>query len=91
MDNEEQPTLEQTEAFKRRLMVPWEHCNNVRNSAQKLCMGLIEAGDFELALKLAQRANCHDTSKFSGIEFEYLTGQDDKAKLLLGIKEHSIK
>jgi hypothetical protein len=82
------PSLEEVEDFKRRLLIPWEHCKNVRQSAKKLCLRLIEEGEFDLALKLAQRAQCHDTSKFSGIEFEYLTGEQDKPKIKLGIQEH---
>jgi hypothetical protein len=83
------PSLEEIEDFKRRLLIPWEHCMNVRQSAKKLCLRLIEEGEFELSLKLAQRAQSHDTSKFSGIEFEYLTNNGaDKNQMKMAVQEH---
>ena len=93
MENEDtKPSLETIEDFKRKLMVPWDHCRNVRLSAQKLCMRLAEEGEFELALKLSQRANCHDASKFTGMEFDYLTGgSKDKAMIKLAVSEHQTK
>lgn len=88
-DKPEKPTLEEVEDFKRRLMVPWDHCANVRQHAKKLCMRLVEDGEFNLALKIAQRIQSHDVSKFSGIEFEYLTNNGaSKEQVEMAVKEH---
>ena len=83
------PTLEQVVYHQNKIQSIWDHCRNVRTAAEKLCMRLCEEGDFELARRLAERANKHDASKFTGIEYEYM-GDDNTSKdeLKMAVKQH---
>lgn len=82
------PSLELVVYHQNKIQAVWDHCRNVRTVAEKLCMRLCEEGDFAIALKLAERANKHDASKFTGIEYEYMGGDSSKEELKIAIKQH---
>jgi len=82
------PSLEEVVYHQNKIQSIWDHCRNVRTAAEKLCMRLCEEGDFELARRLAERANKHDASKFTGIEYEYLGSDSSKDELRMAVKQH---
>lgn len=67
------------------------HIDLVRQSCKLLGERLIEQGREEFGKKLIARGYCHDQSKFSGIEWDYLHNGDDIDKELLkeAISHHS--
>ena len=87
LSKDSESSLEAREAYRKRLLIPWRHTENVRKAAEILFNRLIDHGHRDLARRLAQRAARHDNSKFEGIEWEYLTTGDHKNKGL-AITQH---
>jgi hypothetical protein len=101
MSKEEKPiTEEETEeisaeaiaAFRRKLNFRVRHIQNVQNAALLLADRLAEKGEFNLARRLVQRSLCHDSSKFEGIEWDYLdipsSDKLNRRNLKLAIHQH---
>lgn len=67
------------------------HIDLVRESCKLLGERLIDGGREEFGRQLIARGYCHDQSKFSGIEWEYLHVGDEVDSNLLkaAIKHHS--
>lgn len=64
-----------------------KHIENVREDCELLGMKLIEKGEFEFGKTLIQHGLIHDSSKFSGIEWDELCGHHDHL-LEIAIKTH---
>ena len=66
------------------------HINAVKDNASILAQKLMAKGEGELARRLLQNVQSHDASKFSGIEWEYLTiGNEAKGLgLKLAVEHH---
>lgn len=70
------------------------HIRNVEDNCVLLGTKLIESGEIELGKQLISNGFVHDASKFSGIEFEFLTvgapieEENAKLKLKLAIHHH---
>ncbi len=70
------------------------HIRNVEDNSVLLGTKLIERGEIELGVRLIANGMVHDSSKFSGIEFETLSGEpikeeeEAKAKLKFAIHHH---
>jgi hypothetical protein len=70
------------------------HIRNVEDNCVLLGNKLIESGEIELGKQLISNGFVHDASKFSGIEFEFLTvgapieEENAKLKLKLAIHHH---
>jgi len=68
------------------------HIRNVEDNCILLGTKLIEGGEIELGKQLIANGFVHDVSKFSGIEFEFLTtgvpNQEENAKLKLKLAIH---
>jgi len=64
------------------------HIDNVRENCILLGKRLIENEELELGKTIIARGNCHDQSKFYGIEWEFMKGFD-KEKLKIAIAQHN--
>ena len=68
------------------------HIRNVENNCILLGTTLIKSGEIDLGKQLIANGFVHDASKFSGIEFEFLTtgipNQEENAKLKLKLAVH---
>jgi hypothetical protein len=64
----------------------------VQNAAFLLADRLAQRGEFDLARRLVQRSLCHDSSKFEGIEWDYLdvtkNDKENRGNLKLAIHQH---
>lgn len=76
-----------TDPSTKRLQCLLKHIENVREDCELLGMKLIERGEFEFGKTLIQHGLIHDSSKFSGIEWEELNGHHDHL-LAVAIREH---
>lgn len=85
-DNE--VSLEDKEAYRKRLNLIWGHLENVRKFGKKLADRLIDEGDLELARILLKKVSEHDVSKFSGIEWECMTVGEHEM-LFVAAKHHA--
>ncbi len=91
---EETPEVsaEEIAAFKRKLNFRMRHIQNVQDTAFLLADRLADRGEFTLARRLVQRALCHDSSKFEGIEWDFLdidsSDKENRDKLKLAIHQH---
>ena len=70
------------------------HIRNVEDNCLLLGEKLILRGEIDLGRKLISNGYVHDASKFSGIEFEYLSvnnpsEENNKLKLKLAIQQHN--
>lgn len=70
------------------------HIRNVEDNCVLLGTKLIQQGKIELGHKLIANGMIHDSSKFSGIEFEFLSDNDvlkkeTKLKMKLAIHHHN--
>ena len=70
------------------------HIRNVEDNCFLLGTKFIERGDIELGKQLIANGYIHDSSKFHGIEFEYLsldnpTEESNKLKMKLAIQQHN--
>jgi len=76
--------------FVKRLKNILRHIKLVQDAAQILGDRLIEKGKSDIAKMLIANSFIHDNSKFYGIEWEYLTNDDDvsKDKLEIAISHH---
>ncbi|MDF1756019.1 MAG: DUF5662 family protein [Verrucomicrobiales bacterium] len=85
-------SAEEIAAFRKKLNLRVRHIQNVQNVSLLLADRLAEKGEFDLARRLVQRSLRHDSSKFEGIEWEYLDiASNDKvnrSKLRLAINQH---
>lgn len=85
--------MSDTEIVSKRLKVLLRHIDNVRAACIVLGERLIEKGEVRLGLALIKNGYIHDNSKFSGIEWEYLNGDEIdegcRDKLTMAIKQHS--
>lgn len=79
-----------TDPMMQRLRCLLKHIENVREDCELLGMKLIERGEFEFGKTLIQHGLVHDSSKFSGIEWEELNGHHDHL-LEVAIREHVTK
>jgi hypothetical protein len=69
------------------------HIKNVKDNCFLLGIEIIKRGEIELGHKLIANGIIHDASKFSGIEFEYLskeipTEENAKLKMKMAIHHH---
>lgn len=65
-----------------------KHVRNVRDAANSLGRKLIQRGEVEFGLTLIAEAQCHDNSKFRGIEFSGLHHNGDEAVLKQAVFHH---
>lgn len=70
------------------------HVRSVEDNCVLLAEKLLDQGKIDLAKKLVANGMVHDASKFSGIEFEYLSlnnpsEENNKLKLKLAIHHHN--
>jgi hypothetical protein len=70
------------------------HIKNVENNCLLLGTKLIKSGNIELGKQLIANGFVHDASKFTGIEFEYLSlnnpaEENNKLKIRLAIQQHN--
>ena len=88
----EEVSAEAVAAFRKKLNLRIRHIQNVQKTALLLADRLAEQGEFDLARRLVQRSLCHDSSKFEGIEWEYLdfasSDKENRSKLRLAIHQH---
>lgn len=81
--------LSEREKARKSLFEIVQHIENVQSAAKTLAERLIEQGRYDLARRLLQRAYSHDSTKFAGIEYQYLyedTGDNDK--LMMAVNHH---
>lgn len=84
-------SLEEKDAFKKKLFNLKRHVTNVNENAAELAARIIDTAkskkDLEFARQLVQKVRSHDLSKFSGIEWDHLT---DKGNPLFetAMKQH---
>lgn len=73
-----------------RIALLLRHINNVRNNCQIVADKLMTDGKFDLARQLIANAQIHDHSKFSGIEWQFLSDptSTNKAGLKYAIEHH---
>ena len=70
------------------------HIRNVEDNCVLLGTKLIQRGDIELGHKLIANGMIHDASKFHGIEFEFISGNESskeestKLKMKMAIHQH---
>lgn len=68
------------EEFKKRLFSIIGHVNRVRQNGETLINKLIDAGQKDLALRLAAAISVHDASKFTFIEFGGMYSENEDIK-----------
>lgn len=87
-------SAEEIAAFKKKLNFRMRHIQNVQDAAFLLADRLAEIGEFDLARRLVQRSLCHDSSKFEGIEWDFLDidasdkDKEQRKNLRLAIHQH---
>ncbi|MDF1812907.1 MAG: DUF5662 family protein [Verrucomicrobiales bacterium] len=85
-------SAEEVAAFRKKLNLRVRHIQNVQNAALLLADRLAELGEFDLARRLVQRSLRHDSSKFEGIEWDFLdispTDRKNRSDLRLAIHQH---
>jgi len=85
-------TLEQKDAFRKKLFGIQRHINRVRENGEKLVERLVETSetedDLDFARRLLHRIQAHDMSKFMGIEFDALDSDSGSDLFKLAIKQH---
>jgi hypothetical protein len=67
------------------------HIRNVQENCIILGEKLIDKGEFDMGRRLIENGFRHDSSKFSGIEWEYMDhyqGGKDTTKLKLAVEQH---
>ncbi len=73
-----------------KLDVLLRHKELVNDSATRLGRKLVQQGEIKLGLDLIAAGFEHDNSKFSGIEWEALTGETtDDTKLAIAVRHHN--
>jgi hypothetical protein len=86
------PTLEEKDAYRKKLFSIVDHINNVSHAAEKLAVRIIDTAetqeDLDFARRLVQRVRRHDLSKFEGIEWESLHRGSDDPLLKTAIHQH---
>lgn len=86
------PTLEEKDAYRKKLFSILDHINNVSDTAEKMAQRIIERAeskeDLDFARRLIQRVRRHDLSKFEGIEWESLHRTSDDPLLKTAIHQH---
>lgn len=91
-EESEEFSAEEIAAFRKKLESRVRHIQNVQKSARLLADRLAEKGEFDLARRLVQRSLCHDSSKFEGIEWEFLdipsSDKKNQESLRLAIHQH---
>lgn len=89
---EDEVSAEAVAAFKKKLDSRIRHIRNVQKSAELLAERLADRGEFDLARRLVQSSLHHDSSKFEGIEWEFLdvekADKENKEKLMMAVHQH---
>ena len=85
-DSVDSELIEQTKEKIERLT---RHIDNVREACTLLGKKLIDRGEVDFGVKLISLGYSHDLSKFSGIEFDYLTGQKFNDEVKMAARHHS--
>lgn len=82
---------EDTTQILKRLESVWLHIQGVQRNGYQLAERLIEAGEIQLGVQLAQNVLRHDQSKLAGIEWEGLdySGTVDKEVLAQAVTHHN--
>lgn len=65
------------------------HTQNVRDNCSVVGRKCIEAGEIELGVQITARGECHDNSKFYGLEWARLHPDTPKTKLEPAILQHN--
>ena len=85
-------TAEEIAAFKKKLGSRMRHIENVQETAKLLADRLADRGEFNLSRRLVQNVLRHDSSKFEGIEWEYLdiesSDKENRDKLKMAVHQH---
>ncbi len=68
------------EEFRKRLFFVISHVDRVRQNGEILINKLIDEGDQNLALRLAEAISIHDNGKFSFIEFHGMYSENSEIK-----------
>lgn len=91
-EESDEVSVEDIAAFKKKLDFRIRHIRNVQKSAELLAERLADRGEFDLARRLVQNSLHHDSSKFEGIEWEFLdfesSDKENKEKLQLAVYQH---
>ena len=67
------------------------HIRNVEDNCVLLGTKLIQRGDIELGHKLIANGMIHDASKFHGIEFEFISGNESSKEESTKLKIFNLK
>jgi len=91
-DKRQSISLEERDAFRRKLFKVDKHIKGVHEAIATLCERIIDTAeteeDLDFAKKLLQRGYSHDLSKFTGIEWESLNAESEKELLHIAMRQH---
>lgn len=86
MSNETQVSVS---TILKRLDATIRHCEHVREGCELLGRRMLERGyDPDFCIALIVNGRIHDAPKFKGIEFQYLSFNDNKEALKLAVEHH---
>lgn len=88
MSEDESEKKEEIANTLRRLDSVMRHIEHVRENCELLGRRYIEKGEIDFGIQLIRRGLIHDNSKLVGLEFKWLTQDDNKPLLKEAIESH---